>query len=189
MGVLAHNSHACVGDVSAQLHRKENAMMMFLAACVHQCVRGQLTSRCTHRHLRRPHDAARSTYVLGASPARQSGDMHACFRKAQGRFPVLVSRDRRELHVPIVHVQLRSDPALEDLPHHLLVLAKFTLIAGFALCENRASARRCIYLSVLLYCCCEESGDDHSARTIRLQGVRGAPWQAPVRPPCMLCTE
>ena len=27
----------------------------------------------------------------------------------------------------------------------------------------RASARRCNYLSVLLYCCCEESGDDRSA--------------------------
>ena len=82
-----HHSHewVCGMLVYAQFSSKENAMWLFLAACVHQCVRGQFTWRCTHRHPCRAHDTACSTCLcLAHDTACSTCLFSGCLRSSIG---------------------------------------------------------------------------------------------------------
>ncbi len=86
-----------------------------------------------------------------ATLASLSGDLHSCLRKAQRGSGVHCVQ-----LADTCLVMQWCDP-LSDRNHWLLGVRSVTRL------ENRASARRCSYLSMLLYSCCEKSGDDHSA--------------------------
>jgi hypothetical protein len=73
-----------LNDGLSQFARKENAMCLFLAVCVHQCVRGKFTWRCTHTGIRvghmMPHAQLAGSVVAFA---RLSGDLRVFEESAE----------------------------------------------------------------------------------------------------------
>jgi hypothetical protein len=164
----------------AQFARKKNAMWLFLAACVS-------TNVCVYNSHGNVHTGIRVGHMMQHAPlagsmaalARLSGDWHACLRKAQRGLGVHCM----QLADTSSAMQWRDPFSART---HRLLGVRFATRRG-----NRASARRCSYLSVLLCRRCEESGDERSvARAARSAGTTMLPdARGAERPPSTLCTE
>jgi hypothetical protein len=131
-------------------------MCLFLAACVHQCV------RCVDNSHGAIHTGTRVGHMMShahlansvAALARHSGDMHACLRKAQSGLGVPYI----QLADTCLAMQWSVSPFLR--PHVLIAGcadARFShRVARHGAKTVRPQGGAAIF-PMLLYCCCEES--------------------------------